>query len=287
MLLTALPYHTVQVGELSTADWFRAAAEYRLDGLDLMDAWLNDEGQTLNAYDHVPSHELRRVAFKPAVARRLHVELADCPVKPAILTIHNNLFRLDPAAQEHEVDRVEECALVADAFGIATMRVQVLGWDERRPEVPAADAIAAVVDVTSACLERCPSFTFMFENQPGLTLTRDRLATIFEQIDSPRAGLNLDCKNATLAGEHPVTFLDDPRIGPRVRSFHLNDFRHMPGGGWDLSLALGDGELDYGDTFPILKRMGYRHWMSVIYDGSDLDDVRRSVAWVRAQWEAA
>ncbi|MCB1106386.1 MAG: sugar phosphate isomerase/epimerase, partial [Cephaloticoccus sp.] len=107
-------------------------------------------------------------------------------------------------------------------------------------------------------------------------------------------GVNYDPSNTYLAGEDPLELLY--RVADRVVTMHasdrylkygtLEDLRNEEGGATGYAKRLSHGEIgkglnDYDAIFRELKRVDFDGWIS-IEDGVDgMDQLERSVAFVR------
>jgi sugar phosphate isomerase/epimerase len=130
---------------------------------------------------------------------------------------------------------------------------------------------------------------------PEFAQNMDVFVEIVDQIDSPWFGVNYDPSNTILAGEDPLELLE--RVKHRVVTMHASD-RYLKSGtiedlrkeedsvGYASRLAhgvIGRGMNDYDKIFSTLNAVGFNGWIS-IEDGMDgMDDLRQSVAFLRAK----
>ena len=114
--------------------------------------------------------------------------------------------------------------------------------------------------------------------------------------ESPNFGVQYDPSNATVGGFDPVAFLE--KIKHRVVTMHASDRYLVPGAtleeiksqdgtvGYPDKLkhgVTGQGMNDYDAIFRILAGAGYSGWISV-EDGMDgLDELRRSVEFLKVK----
>jgi sugar phosphate isomerase/epimerase len=114
--------------------------------------------------------------------------------------------------------------------------------------------------------------------------------------ESPHFGVQYDPSNATVGGFDPVPFLE--KIKHRVVTMHASDRYLVPGTtideirvqdgtvGYPDKLkhgVTGQGMNDYDAIFRILASVGYTGWISV-EDGMDgLDELRKSVEFLKAK----
>jgi sugar phosphate isomerase/epimerase len=114
--------------------------------------------------------------------------------------------------------------------------------------------------------------------------------------ESPHFGVQYDPSNAVVGGFDPIAFLE--KIKHRVVTMHASDRYLVPGTTLDeIRLAdgtvgypdklrhgeTGKGANDYDAIFRILRDVGFAGWISV-EDGMDgLDELARSVAFLKAR----
>ena len=133
---------------------------------------------------------------------------------------------------------------------------------------------------------------------PEFAQPEDVFLEILGRVDSPHLGVQYDPSNATVGGYDPLRFLE--RVKHRVVSMHASDRYLVPGATLD-ELRRSDGtigyseELRHGETgkglndydaiFRTLAGVGFAGWISV-EDGVDgLDQLRRSVEFLKGKRE--
>ena len=120
------------------------------------------------------------------------------------------------------------------------------------------------------------------------------LALLDAVPESPHFGVQYDPSNAVVGGFDPIAFLE--KIKHRVVTMHASDRYLVPGASLeDLRLhdgtigysdqmkhgETGQGSNDYDAIFRLLRSVDFTGWISV-EDGMDgLDELRRSVAFLR------
>ena len=275
MKFACLPYMMVPRGEVTIPRWCEFAAETGLDGLDILDTWLNDGGQRYSAFPGSGAQAGAR-CFQRQRIERVKEGLRGSGLPVATLTVHNNLYRTTDAERREERDRFQPIADLARELGAGRIRVVTSGWSFGEGNPEPQNAISHTVETARQLLEAFDDLRLMLENQAGLTYRREHLGAILQQVNDPRFGANIDNLNTVGSGEDPETFILDPRIGPRLMSFHFNDGRRTPDG-WNTDLAVGEGDLPLREVFALLRRSMYRNWMSLFYAGHDLEGVRHSV----------
>jgi sugar phosphate isomerase/epimerase len=129
---------------------------------------------------------------------------------------------------------------------------------------------------------------------PEFAQPEDIFLEIIGRIDSPFFGVQFDPSNATVDGFDPVPFLE--KIKARVVTMHasdrylapeatLDDLRQADGTiGYSDKLRHGEtgrGLNDYDAIFKILAGAGFSGWISVEDGMNGLDELRRSVAFLK------
>jgi sugar phosphate isomerase/epimerase len=131
---------------------------------------------------------------------------------------------------------------------------------------------------------------------PEFAQPEDIFLEILERIDSPGLGVQYDPSNAVVGGYDPVRFLE--KVIPRVVTMHASDRALAPGAtladlregdgrtGYSDKLRhgeVGQGLIDYDAIFAILARAGYAGWISVEDGVNGLDELERSVAFLKSK----
>ena len=124
----------------------------------------------------------------------------------------------------------------------------------------------------------------------------DVFLEIIDQIDSPHFGVQYDPSNAVVGGFDPIAFLET--IKHRVVTMHASDRYLVPGTtieeirtadgtvGYPDKLRHGEtgrGLNDYDAIFRILAGVGFSGWISVEDGMNGLDELARSVAFLKQQ----
>jgi sugar phosphate isomerase/epimerase len=133
---------------------------------------------------------------------------------------------------------------------------------------------------------------------PEFAQPEDIFLEILGQIDSPYLGVQYDPSNAVVGGFDPVAFLE--KVKGRVVTMHASDRFLAPGATLD-ELRQTDGTLGYSDKlrhgetgkglndydaiFRILSGVGFAGWISVEDGMNGLDELQRSVAFLKRKRE--
>lgn len=184
---------------------------------------------------------------------------------------------------------------------------------QRRPELSEDEGIALATD----CIRQCLPFakekgvTLIIENHykddfweyPEFAQKMSVFCKLVDQINHPNFGVNYDPSNTFLAGEDPLELLY--KISHRVVTMHasdrflkegtIEDLRKEEGGAAGYAKRLSHGEIgkglnDYDAIFAELKRVGFDGWISIEDGIEGMDQLERSVAFVRKKmrqyWKA-
>ena len=177
---------------------------------------------------------------------------------------------------------------------------------QRYPELSRADGIARTLDGIRRSLEYAErrGVVLCMENHykdgtwryPEFAQPEDIFLEIIEQIDSPHFGVQYDPSNAFVGGFDPVRFLQ--KVRHRVVTMHASDRYLAPGatlddlkmadGSTGYASALKHGETgkglnDYDAIFRILADTGFNGWISVEAGMEGLDEIERSVEFLKAK----
>lgn len=175
---------------------------------------------------------------------------------------------------------------------------------QRRPELSMEEGIR----LAAACIYECLPYaqerniTLIIENHykddfwtyPEFAQKMDVFCKLVDSIHHPFFGVNYDPSNTYLAGEDPIELLK--LVSGRVVTMHasdrylkegtIEDLRKEEGGAAGYAKRLSHGEIgkglnDYDAIFTELKRVHFNGWIS-IEDGVDgIDQLERSVAFLR------
>ena len=175
---------------------------------------------------------------------------------------------------------------------------------QRRPEIDLSTGIDLAAECIEACLPLAAELgiTLILENHykddfwlyPEFAQKQDVFCALVARINHTNFGVNFDPSNAFLAGEDPLELL--AKVSNRVVTMHasdryliqgtLADLRKEEAGVTGYAKRLRHGEIgkglnDYDAIFTELNRVGFDGWISV-EDGVDgMDQLERSVAFLR------
>jgi sugar phosphate isomerase/epimerase len=177
---------------------------------------------------------------------------------------------------------------------------------QRYPDLTRNEGIARTVEGIRRSLEYAEQrgVTLCLENHykdgtwryPEFAQPEDIFLEIIDRIDSPFFGVQYDPSNATVGGFDPIRFLE--KVRRRVVTVHASDRYLAPGatledlrtadGATGYAAALRHGETgqglnDYDAIFRLLAEVQFDGWISVEAGLEGLDEIRRSVAFLKAK----
>lgn len=175
---------------------------------------------------------------------------------------------------------------------------------QRRPELTVQEGITLAAECIRECLPYAREYeiTLVIENHykddfwtyPEFAQSMEVFCQLVEAIHDPYFGVNYDPSNAYLAGDDPLELLR--RISRRVVTMHasdryvvegtLDDLRREENDSAGYAKRLRHGEIgrglnDYDAIFSELKRVGFAGWISIEDGVEGMDQLERSVTFVR------
>lgn len=175
---------------------------------------------------------------------------------------------------------------------------------QRRPELSIEEGVKLAADCIYECLPYAAerNITLILENHykddfweyPEFAQKMDVFCKLVDRIDHPNFGVNYDPSNTYLAGEDPLELLY--KVSHRVVTMHasdrylkvgtIEDLRKEEGGAVGYAKRLSHGEIgkglnNYDAIFSELKRVGFDGWISIEDGMEGMDQLERSVAFVR------
>ncbi len=209
------------------------------------------------------------------------------------------------ADRDAEVARMREMIDLVAFFDAPAPRTCRVLSGQRRPEISEDDGVAMVVEAIESLLPHAASrgVILVIENHykdnywtyPEFAQHLPVFRRIVEAVDSPWFGVNFDPSNAILAGDDPLVVLD--AVKHRVVCMHASDRGLVPGHTLEELRTLEDtvgyasilhhGEIgtglnDYPAIFRVLQGVGFDGWISIEDGMNGLDEIRRSVEFLRA-----
>jgi sugar phosphate isomerase/epimerase len=207
----------------------------------------------------------------------------------------------DPGERQRQVARQWAAIDLTVRFGARYCRTLT---GQRRPEVTRQQGIAWSVECITQSLDYAAErdVVLCLENHykvgdwlyPEFAQPEDVFLEIIDRIESPHFGVQYDPSNAVVAGFDPVAFLE--KVKHRLVTMHASDRYLVPGTrlediraadgtiGYPDQLRHGEtgkGTNDYDAIFRILAEVGFSGWISVEDGMNGLDELRRSVAFLK------
>ena len=211
----------------------------------------------------------------------------------------------DPVFRKNEIEKQKRWIDMTFVLGGSYCRVLS---GQKRPGLSLDEGVKLAADCIHACLPYAEErkITLILENHykddfweyPEFAQKMDIFCKLVDSLKHPFFGVNYDPSNTFLAGEDPLELLK--RVSHRVVTMHasdryliegtLDDLRNEENGAAGYAKRLSHGEIgkglnDYDAIFSELKRVGFDSWIS-IEDGVDgMDQLERSVAFLRSKLE--
>jgi len=268
-------------GEMDYVAWIRAAPALGGEGLEHYDGFF----RSFDAVDVDPVIE--------AMAATGQVS--------SMLCFSPDFTHPDAKERRRQVERQQVAIDLAVRLGTRFCRTLS---GQRRPDLSRHDGIARTVEGLIRSLDYAEKrdVVLCLENHykdgtwlyPEFAQPEDIFLEILERVDSPRLGVQYDPSNAVVGGYDPIRFLE--KVMPRVVTMHASDRALAPGAtledlregdgktGYSDKLRhgeVGQGLIDYDAIFRILARAGYAGWISVEDGVNGLDELQRSVEFLK------
>lgn len=268
-------------GTMSVSQWIALAAELDVQGLEWYAGFLEmaDQANWSRFRSEVESHGM---------------------VIP-MMCCSPDFTHPDASFRAAEIEKQKRWIDMTEALGGTYCRVLS---GQRRPELSIEQGVQLAADSIEACLPYAADrgITLIIENHykddfwefPEFAQKMDVFCMLVDRIEHPNFGVNYDPSNTYLAGEDPLELLR--RVSSRVVTMHasdrylkegtLEDLRREEGGAMGYAKRLSHGEIgkglnDYDAIFTELRRVGFDGWIS-IEDGVDgMDQLARSVAFLK------
>ncbi len=283
--LSAFPKAYMQAlckdGTMSVSEWIQIAATLEIEGIEWYAGFIE------------MSDESKWPRFRQ--------EVEDAGLVIPMMCCSPDFTHRDETFRQQQIEKQKRWIDMAHVLGCSYCRVLS---GQKRPELGIDEGVQYAADSIEACLPYASEhgITLILENHykddfweyPEFAQKMDVFCKLVDRIEHPYFGVNYDPSNTYLAGEDPVELLK--RVSHRVVTMHasdrylkngtLEDLRREEGGATGYAKRLSHGEIgkglnDYDAIFAELKRVGFDGWIS-IEDGVDgLDQLVRSVAFLR------
>ena len=265
------------------------------------DQWIRDAaalgGEGIEHYDGFFS------SLDPAEVDRVRKLIDDTGHVTSMICFSPDFTHPDARERARQVERQKAAIDLTVRLGATHCRTLS---GQRYPELSRKDGIARTVEGITRSLDYAErrGVILCMENHykdgtwryPEFAQPEDVFLEIIGQIDSPNFGIQYDPSNAFVGGFDPVRFLD--KVKDRVVTMHASD-RYLAPGATLEDLKLGDGATgyasalkhgetgkglnDYDAIFRILAAAGFNGWISVEAGLEGLDEIARSVEFLKAK----
>lgn len=237
-------YHrTFRAGKMNQMAWLDECAGLDFDGVELLGF-------------HFPSTDKEYlISLKKACADRY--------LTIAMVSADGHLTTDDDSKRAEEVQAIARWVEVAAFLGAPCVRFFCGSGDELEAGGPALYAKVKVAMTEVADLGARHGIIMALENHGGTTA--NQLLSFHKDINNPFLKFTLDVGNFPPTSKvGPETYSSIERCAPHAAIVHAKFFEVNPDG--------SDQEFDWMKIHSILKKAGYRGFLSVEYEGSDSDE---------------
>ena len=272
-------------GSMKLSEWISLATNLNIDGLEWYAGFLEMQD------------EKKWPGFR--------IQVVDAGKSIPMMCCSPDFTHPDESFRKKEVDKQRYWIRMTHVLGGSYCRVLS---GQRRPELSTGEGVKLAADCIQDCLPyaRDLGITLILENHykddfweyPEFAQKMDVFGKLIDSIHDPNFGVNYDPSNRFLAGEDPLELLR--KISHRVVTMHasdrylkegtIEDLRREEGGATGYAKRLSHGEIgkglnDYDAIFTELKRVGFDGWISIEDGIEGMDQLERSVAFVRRKME--
>jgi len=270
-------------GALDYVEWIRQAATLGAEGLEHYDGFFKG----------------------PAHVESVQRTLSETGQVSSMLCFSPDFTHPDAAERARQVERQKAAIDLCVRLGMQHCRTLS---GQRFPGMTRREGVERTVEGIHRSLEYAASkgVVLCLENHykdgnwqyPEFAQPEDIFLEILDRVQAPNFGVQYDPSNATVGGFNPIAFLE--KVKHRVVTMHASDRYLAPGATLD-ELRQADGVIGYSDKlrhgetgkglndydaiFRILASVGFRGWISVEDGMNGLDELRRSVAFLKEKRE--
>jgi len=244
--------------ELSVEGWVESAAGLGLDGIEMYEPYLE-------------SWERDYIEGLSEVIRDTGLEVS------MFTSYSHNFSHPDPNERAEEIEHVKRAIDVADVFGAKIVRLTAGVW---HPGVGREETLRNVASCFEGLLDyaEAKGIVLALEDHPQIGTKIEDFMRILELVDDERLKVNLDTSNPLTVGDDPAKLAE--LVKDKVVHVHASDR--------DASLehvVLGEGIVNFGRIFGILKEAGFDGWISLEAGGPpSFESVLRGIENLRREW---
>jgi sugar phosphate isomerase/epimerase len=253
-------------GEMEYVSWIRDAATLGGEGVEHYDGFFR--------------------SFAAADVDPIVAAMAQTGQVSSMLCFSPDFTHPDAAERSRQVERQKTAIDLAVTLGTPFCRTLS---GQNRPGLTRDEGIERTVDGLHRSLDYAErrGVTLCLENHykdgtwryAEFAQPEDIFLEILQRVDAPHLGVQYDPSNALVGGYDPVRFLE--KVIPRVVTMHASD-RYFADG--ELKHGeTGKGQIDYDAIFRILSGARFAGWISVEDGMNGLDELRRSVEFLKAK----
>lgn len=268
-------------GTMRVSEWIELAAKLDIDGLEWYAGFL----------------EMANEANWPVFRRQVEDHGKVIPM----MCCSPDFTHPDKAFREKEIAKQKRWIDMTNTLGGLYCRVLS---GQRRPELSIDEGVKLAADCIESCLPYAQErgITLIIENHykddfweyPEFAQKMDVFSKLVNRIHHSNFGVNYDPSNTYIAGEDPLELLT--LVSHRVVTMHasdryliegtIEDLRREEGGSTGYVKRLRHGEIgkglnNYDAIFTELKRVGFNGWISIEDGVEGMDQLERSVAFLR------
>lgn len=238
-------YHrTIGSGQMDQMGWLKECASLGLDGVELL-------------FCHFPSTD-------PAYLISLRKACADLYLSVASVSAGGHLTTSDEVERKKEIDDIAKWVGVGVFMGAPCVRFfcgsgteLAAGGDALYKKV--VKAVHQVAELGAA-----RGIVMAMENHGGTTA--DQLLALMKDVNHPYLKFTLDTGNFPPTSQvGPQTYASIERCAPYAAMVHAKFF--------NVTTSGRDREFDWGKIHFLLNNAGFRGFLSVEYEGEDVDEV--------------
>jgi sugar phosphate isomerase/epimerase len=270
-------------GDMDYVEWIRSAATLGAEGVEHYDGFFR--------------------SYRAADVDPVADAMAETGQISSMLCFSPDFTHPDEAERARQIERQKTAIDLAVRLGTRFCRTLS---GQNRPGLTRTEGIARTVECLHRSLEYADErdVVLCLENHykdgtwryAEFAQPEDIFLEILERVGSPRLGVQYDPSNALVGGYDPIRFLQ--KVMPRVVTMHASD-RYLADGATLDELRQADGTLGYSDKlrhgetgrgmidydaiFRILASARFSGWISVEDGMNGLEELRRSVAFLRAK----